>query len=78
MFINLFSVVAEYLTQCLVFLKVLGVSPIEGFDSIKMKYARKLKEAERSGDEPTAAKVSFNSLTLSVYICVCIARFFSY
>lgn len=74
MSINVFSVVAEYLTQCLVFLKVLGVSPIEGFDSIKVKYARKLKEAERSGDEATAAKVSFSSLTLSVYIymCVCV------
>lgn len=37
--------------------EVLGVSPIEGFDSIKVKYARKLKEAERSGDEATAAKL---------------------
>ncbi|XP_024025196.1 uncharacterized protein LOC21407255 isoform X2 [Morus notabilis] len=37
--------------------EVLGVSPIEGFDSIKVKYARKRKEAERAGDEATAARL---------------------
>ena len=66
MSINLFSVVAEYLTQCLVFLKVLGVSPIEGFDAIKAKYTRKRKDAENTGDEATAARVGYNSLSSSL------------
>ncbi|XP_042494398.1 uncharacterized protein LOC122073818 [Macadamia integrifolia] len=35
--------------------EVLGVSPIEGFDMIKAAYTRKRKEAERRGDEATAA-----------------------
>ncbi|CAA7053314.1 unnamed protein product [Microthlaspi erraticum] len=35
--------------------EVLGVNPIEGFDKIKQTYGRKLKEAQRSGDETTAA-----------------------
>ncbi|CAN6877686.1 unnamed protein product, partial [Brassica oleracea] len=35
--------------------EVLGVNPIEGFDKIKQTYQRKLKEAQRSGDEATAA-----------------------
>ncbi|KAL5566881.1 hypothetical protein UlMin_030045 [Ulmus minor] len=37
--------------------EVLGVNPIEGFDKIKLKYARKLKEAERNGDEATVARL---------------------
>ncbi|KAB1202530.1 hypothetical protein CJ030_MR8G028569 [Morella rubra] len=37
--------------------EVLGVSPFEGFDTIKAKYTKKLKEAERTGDEATAAKL---------------------
>ncbi|XP_021738069.1 uncharacterized protein LOC110704568 [Chenopodium quinoa] len=35
--------------------EVLGVSPIEGFDTIKTAYSRKRKDAERRGDEATAA-----------------------
>jgi hypothetical protein len=35
--------------------EVLGVNPIEGFDKIKQTYGRKLKDAQRSGDEATAA-----------------------
>ncbi|GMP68111.1 hypothetical protein CsSME_00027835 [Camellia sinensis var. sinensis] len=38
--------------------QVLGVSPIEGFDVIKAAYTRKHKDAERRGDEVTAAQVS--------------------
>ncbi|CAM8923454.1 unnamed protein product [Rhodiola kirilowii] len=34
--------------------EVLGVSPIEGFDKIKVAYKKKLKEAERKGDYATA------------------------
>ena len=49
--------------------QVLGVSPIEGFDSIKVKYARKRKEAERQGDEATAARVR----SLLVFISVLLA-----
>ncbi|KAK9291819.1 hypothetical protein L1049_019769 [Liquidambar formosana] len=37
--------------------EVLGVSPIEGFDMIKAAYTRKRKEAERRGDEATAARL---------------------
>ncbi|CBI22390.3 hypothetical protein VitviT2T_021446 [Vitis vinifera] len=37
--------------------EVLGVSPIEGFDMIKAAYTRKRKEAERKGDEATAARL---------------------
>jgi len=39
--------------------QVLGVNPIEGFDKIKQTYGRKLKDAQRSGDEATAALVSY-------------------
>ncbi|KAF8110338.1 hypothetical protein N665_0085s0064 [Sinapis alba] len=35
--------------------EVLGVNPVEGFDKIKQTYGRKLKDAQRSGDEATAA-----------------------
>ncbi|CAO2837008.1 unnamed protein product [Amaranthus hypochondriacus] len=35
--------------------EVLGVSPIEGFDMIKAAYTKKRKDAERRGDEATAA-----------------------
>ncbi|KAJ9180045.1 hypothetical protein P3X46_008338 [Hevea brasiliensis] len=35
--------------------EVLGVSPIEGFDMVKAAYTKKRKEAERIGDEATAA-----------------------
>ncbi|KAF9623076.1 hypothetical protein IFM89_036230 [Coptis chinensis] len=38
--------------------EVLGVSPVEGFDTIKTAYSRKRKEAERRGDEATANRVS--------------------
>ncbi|CAN6700107.1 unnamed protein product [Malus baccata var. baccata] len=37
--------------------EVLGVSPIEGFDMIKAAYTKKHKEAVRSGDEATAARL---------------------
>ncbi|KAK9291099.1 hypothetical protein L1049_009286 [Liquidambar formosana] len=37
--------------------EVFGVSPIEGFDMIKAAYTRKRKEAERRGDEATAARL---------------------
>ncbi|XP_031107527.1 uncharacterized protein LOC116012185 [Ipomoea triloba] len=37
--------------------EVLGVSPIEGFDMIKAAYTRKRKEAEKRGDEATAAEL---------------------
>lgn len=35
--------------------EVLGVSPFEGFDMIKATYTKKRKDAERRGDEATAA-----------------------
>lgn len=41
------------------FLKVLGVSPIAGFEMVKKAYAKKLKEAERNNDEATAARVGY-------------------
>lgn len=44
--------------------QVLGVNPIEGFDKIKQTYGRKLKDAQRSGDEATAALVGYLSLFL--------------
>ncbi|KAK2970400.1 hypothetical protein RJ640_016254 [Escallonia rubra] len=37
--------------------EVLGVNPIEGFDMIKAAYTRKRKDAERRGDEVTAARL---------------------
>ncbi|KAK4282937.1 hypothetical protein QN277_014250 [Acacia crassicarpa] len=37
--------------------EVLGVSPIERFDMIKAAYTKKRKEAERIGDEETAARL---------------------
>lgn len=37
--------------------EVLGVSPIEGFDMVKAAYARKRKDAERRGDDVTAARL---------------------
>ncbi|XP_050136985.1 protein CHLOROPLAST J-LIKE DOMAIN 1, chloroplastic-like [Malus sylvestris] len=37
--------------------EVLGVSPIEGFDMIKAAYTKKHKEAVRSGDDATAARL---------------------
>ncbi|XP_018449948.1 protein CHLOROPLAST J-LIKE DOMAIN 1, chloroplastic-like isoform X2 [Raphanus sativus] len=37
--------------------EVLGVNTIERFDKIKQTYGRKLKDAQRSGDEATAALV---------------------
>lgn len=46
--------------------QVLGVSPIEGFDAIKAKYTRKRKDAENRGDEATAARVGYNSLSSSL------------
>lgn len=42
------------------------MSPFEGFDTIKAKYTKKLKEAERTGDEATAAKVG------SISLCLCL------
>lgn len=42
--------------DCIPF-QVLGVNPIEGFDKIKQTYGRKLKDAQKSGDEATAALV---------------------
>ncbi|GMG99581.1 hypothetical protein Nepgr_001421 [Nepenthes gracilis] len=37
--------------------EVLGVSPFEGFDMIKAAYTKRRKEAERRGDEATAARL---------------------
>ncbi|PSS05012.1 Acetylornithine aminotransferase [Actinidia chinensis var. chinensis] len=37
--------------------QVLGVSPVEGFEAIKGAYTRKRKDAERRGDEATAAQL---------------------
>ncbi|KAF3778492.1 hypothetical protein EJ110_NYTH32913 [Nymphaea thermarum] len=37
--------------------EVLGVSPIEGFDMIKASYTRKLKDAQRRGDEALASRL---------------------
>lgn len=37
--------------------EVLGVSPIEKFDTIKATYSRKRKEAEMMGDEETASRL---------------------
>lgn len=37
--------------------EVLGVSPIQGFDMVKTAYSRKKKDAERRGDEATAAQL---------------------
>ncbi|KAK9061390.1 hypothetical protein SSX86_018571 [Deinandra increscens subsp. villosa] len=37
--------------------EVLGVNPIEGFDMVKAAYTRKLKDAERRGDEAAAARL---------------------
>ncbi|OVA07551.1 Protein of unknown function DUF3353 [Macleaya cordata] len=37
--------------------EVLGVSSIEGFEMIKAAYTRRRKEAERNGDEVTAARL---------------------
>lgn len=47
--------------------EILGVSPIEGFDKIKATYARRLKDAEKSGDEATAALLekAYDKLMLS-------------
>lgn len=45
--------------------QILGVSPIEGFDKIKATYARRLKDAEKSGDEATAALVGYKSQSQS-------------
>ncbi|MBA0619353.1 hypothetical protein Godav_028541, partial [Gossypium davidsonii] len=35
--------------------EVLGVSPVEGFEKVKQVYTRKRKEADKRGDEATAA-----------------------
>lgn len=45
--------------------QVLGVSPIVGFDKIKVTYTRKLREAERSGDEAAASRVGLTRLAIS-------------
>ncbi|GFZ05970.1 hypothetical protein Acr_18g0001400 [Actinidia rufa] len=37
--------------------QVLGVSPVEGFEAIKVAYTRKRKDAERRGDEATTAQL---------------------
>ncbi|KAL5061173.1 hypothetical protein RYX36_032777 [Vicia faba] len=37
--------------------EVLGVSPIEKFDTIKAAYTKKKKEAENNGDEETASRL---------------------
>ncbi|XP_072956638.1 protein CHLOROPLAST J-LIKE DOMAIN 1, chloroplastic [Typha angustifolia] len=37
--------------------EVLGVSPIEGFEMMKVAYARRRKDAERRGDEAYVAKL---------------------
>ncbi|OAY44301.1 uncharacterized protein LOC110621389 [Manihot esculenta] len=47
--------------------EVLGVSPIEGFDMVKTAYTKKRKEAERIGDEATAAQLekAYDKLMMS-------------
>lgn len=47
--------------------QVLGVSPVEEFEKVKQVYTRKRKEADRRGDEATAALVGYNSLTVKVW-----------
>ncbi|KAG9146610.1 hypothetical protein Leryth_014631, partial [Lithospermum erythrorhizon] len=37
--------------------EVIGVNPIQGFEKVKSAYAKKRKEAERSGDEVTLANL---------------------
>lgn len=37
--------------------EVLGVSPIDGFEMVKAAYTRKRKDADRRGDEMTAARL---------------------
>ncbi|XP_062178298.1 protein CHLOROPLAST J-LIKE DOMAIN 1, chloroplastic [Alnus glutinosa] len=37
--------------------EILGVSPIEGFDTVKAAYTKKRKEAERTGDEATVVRL---------------------
>ncbi|KAL0401399.1 UNVERIFIED_CONTAM: hypothetical protein Slati_4169800 [Sesamum latifolium] len=37
--------------------EVLGVNPLEGFDMVKAAYEKKRKDAERRGDEATAAQL---------------------
>jgi hypothetical protein len=39
---------------------VLGVSPIVGFEKMKMAYRKKRMEAERREDDELLAKVGFN------------------
>lgn len=56
--LNLFVILISYVSQ------VLGVNPIEGFDMVKAAYTKKHKEAVSNGDEETAARVGFNSLSL--------------
>ncbi|MBA0561761.1 hypothetical protein Golob_018561, partial [Gossypium lobatum] len=42
--------------------EVLGVSPVEGFEKVKQVYTRKRKEADKRGDEATAALVDIEVL----------------
>lgn len=48
--------------------QILGVSPIEGFDMVKAAYAKKRKEAERSGDEATVVRVGSLSLCENILV----------
>lgn len=49
--------------------QVLGVNPIEGFDMVKAAYTRKRRDAERRGDEATAALVCPISLFFVLSFC---------
>ena len=49
-------------------LQVLGVRSIEGFEMIKAAYNKKRKEAERAGDEATAARVCYISHVVYNYM----------
>lgn len=48
--------------------QVLGVSPIAGFEMVKVAYAKKRKEAEKNNDEATAARVGYNTLSIDMFI----------
>lgn len=45
---------------------MLGVSSIEGFDMIKASYTRKLKDAQRRGDEALANRVCETGLSFII------------
>ena len=44
--------------------QVLGVSPFESFDKIKVAFTRKQKDAEKRGDDATLSRVGIYGLFL--------------